>query len=147
MPQNCVSVSTESVVNFFVEEIGGTGKYDGFPRNEYLAEILKRYKDWKLCELTEDEFMRLTIPDGEKLLLKDKIKKDFDSDLQIFVDEKLKLINSGKELPPLIVREMLNGENLTSSFYIEDGAHRAITLGVFFNDHSYKPVKAYAGSL
>lgn len=146
MPQNCISVSAESLIDFFVEEMGGTGKYDGFPRNEYLPEMLHRYKNWRLCELTEDEFMRLTIPDEDKFLLKDKINKNFDSDLKKFVDDKLKLINSGKELPPLIVREMLPGENSKSSFYIEDGAHRAITLGVYFKSSQYKSVKAYIGS-
>lgn len=145
MPSNCKSTSIEDVIKFFEDDIDGIGKHNGYSRNEGVSESIRQCRIWVLCELTEDEFTRLTIPDNQKKLLKDKIKMGFDSDLNTFVKEKLKILESGKELPPLIVRHMLPGENLESSFYIEDGAHRAITLGVYFKDKPYKSIRAYIG--
>jgi hypothetical protein len=146
MPQNCSSVSIEEVVNYFDEEIDGMGKRDGHPRNEGVPDSIRLWRKAELCELTEEEFLHLTIPDHEKPLLKDKIKMDFDQDLDSFIQDKLKSFDL--ELNPhiLIVRSMLEGENTESSFYIEDGAHTSIALGVYFSKNGYRPVKAYIGS-
>lgn len=145
MPLNCKNILAEDVVKFFEYEIDGMGKSDGHFRNEGVPDSIRQSREWKFCELTEQEFMNLTIPDNQKPLLKDKINMQFDSDLDYFVKKNLKILESGNDLSPLIVRIMLPSENPESSFFIEDGAHRAITLGVYFKSKSYKPVKAYIG--
>lgn len=145
MTKNCKDMSINEVIHFFSVEIDGMGKLDGHPRNEGVPSSISLCSQWSFCELDEDEFFRLTIPDNEKLLIREKIEKEFDSDLKQFIEEKLKLLESGEELPPLIIRTMFPTENQNSSYYIEDGAHRAITLGVYFKNNPYKPVKCYVG--
>lgn len=145
MAKNCQKVSVNDVINFFCNEIDGMGRLDGCPRNEGVPTSIGLSNDWYLCELEGDEFFRLTIPDKDKLLIREKVEKEFDPDLKRFVKEKIELLETGKDVPPLIVRTMLPSENPNSSYYIEDGAHRAISLGVFFNKNSYRPVKAYIG--
>lgn len=141
MSQNCKIVSTEDVVKFFTETIDGMGLHDGHKRNEYLPEVLKRFNKWTLCDLTEDDFKRLKIPDNTKDLIYER------TELNNFSQELLKELELGKDLPALIVREKLPENRQDASFYIEDGAHRAIALKFYFDSHPYKFVRAYIGSL
>ena len=55
-------------------------------------------------------------------------------------------LRSGKDLDPLIVTELLPEEGpLNVSFYIKDGAKRAIAYKIYFESKPYKTVKAYFG--
>lgn len=145
MPQNCNAVTLKDVVVFFVEKIDGMGLHDGFLRNLGVPASLEN-KSWKFCELTKEEFFSLIIPDGTFTLIKDKDENSLDSIVNVNVKERLKILESGGELPALIIREKLSGESNDASFYIEDGAKRAISLKAFFRNNPYKPVKAYIGS-
>lgn len=139
MPFNCKITSVAEAINFFEVEIDGMGKNDGFPRNEGVPDSIRLWRSAQLCELTQDEFLRLEIPDGSKMLLRDKNELNPYSAMQL---EKLK---QGKDFYPLIVRGRLPGDADNSSFYIEDGAHRAIALKFYFENNAYKPVKVYIG--
>ena len=144
---NIKRVSAEDVIQYFDEEIDGMGKQDGFPRNLQLPKILRSYLNWEIRDLTEDEFFRLIIPDGSKILLRDKDLLSVLGDDSILVTQKyLQKLKDNEELSPIIIRIPLEGDPENASFYIEDGAHRAIAAKVYFEKNPYKPVKAYIGS-
>ncbi len=139
-------VSLDDVIKFFTEEIDGMGRLDGHPRNQYLPTILTRWEEWELRELTEEEFFRLIIPDGLKLLLKDKEISSVEGKDSIATMEKFAaMLSKGETLQPLIIRIPLPGDTINASFYIEDGAHRALGYKIFFQSNPYVPVKAYVG--
>lgn len=142
---NCQNVTVEDVIQFFDEGIDGMGKKDGVPRNQGVPDSLRLAQSWQLCELTEDEFKRLEIPDRTHTLIKDKDCQSLDLVVKTNVASRVKDLESGKDLAPLIVRTRLSTDNESSSFYIEDGAKRAISLKCYFENHPYKPVKAYVG--
>lgn len=139
------SVSLTQVINFFVIDIDGMGIKDGFLRNLGTPVSLERCNDWKLCELTEDEFLHLAIPDGTGTLIKDKELNTTEGASKSTILKFTEILKQGNEIYPLILRSRLVGEPEDSSFYIEDGAHRAIALKAYFESNLYKPVKAYVG--
>lgn len=145
MPLNCSAVTLTEVIKFFVIDIDGMGIYDGFLRNLGTPSSLERCKEWRFCELTEEEFMHLTIPDGTNTLIKDKKLNTTEGDSRSTILRFLDILKKGNDIPSLIVRSRLPGEPENSSFYIEDGAHRAIALKIYFEQNSYKPVRAYIG--
>lgn len=145
MPSEQVMVQTEDVIKFFEEEIDGMGKKDGIPRNQDVPNSIRQSKSWQFCNLSEDEFKRLIIPDDTKMLIKDKGKNTLSGFVKKNVEERLALLESGADLPPLIVRELLLGDPKNGSFYIEDGAKRAIAYKLFFDKHPYKAVRSYVG--
>ncbi len=136
MPNNCKAITTENVAKFFLDEIDGTGNNT---RNQGVAESIRLWIKASLCELTEDEFMRLEIPDGTKTLIKDKKNSNENSD-NLLIE-----LRKGNRFKPLIIRNNLPGHSEQASFYIEDGAHRAIALKFYFDENSYFPVSAYIG--
>lgn len=138
-------VTLTQVVKFFVIDIDGMGIHDGFLRNLGTPTSLERCKEWKFCELTEEEFMHLTIPDGTSTLIKDKELNSTEGDSKSTIFRFIDALKSGNDMPPLIVRSKLPSESEDSSFYIEDGAHRAIASKIYFETNSYKPIRAYIG--
>lgn len=143
---NTKRVSVQDVIKYFDEEIDGMGKKDGFPRNPYLPDVLRSYPNWELRDLTEDEFLSLIVPDGSNILLKDKDLISVLGDDSILVTQKyLQKIQSDENLLPIIVRVPLEGDHKNASFYIEDGAHRAIAAKVYFEKNPYKPIRAFIG--
>src|SRR5258708_7325601 len=127
MPLNCKAVTVEHVLKFFEEEIDGMGKHDGHPRNEGLPESITLWKSASLCDLTEDEFTRLIIPQDPHILLTDKDLATIEGEDSIFTFRKyLYALEQGKNLPELIIRNILPHDLKNSSFYIEDGAHKAL---------------------
>ncbi len=145
MPQNCKKVPLTEVIKFFVEDIDGTGKHDGFPRNEGVPDVLRLCREWSLCELSEVELMHLLNPDGSNTLIGEKDINTTEGDSRETIEKYLAILEAGGEIPALIVRTKLQGEREDSSFYIEDGAHRAIALKVYSEKNPYKLVKAYIG--
>lgn len=145
MPKNCKKVALGEVIKFFVIDIDGMGIHDGFLRNLGTPVSLESCDEWKFCELTEDEFVRLTIPDGTNTLIKDKELTTTKGSSKSTILRYLETLKMDNDIPPLIVRSKLQAEREDSSFYIEDGAHRAIALKVYFKSSSYKPVKTYIG--
>jgi len=145
MPLSCKTVTLTEVIKFFVIDIDGMGIHNGFLRNLGTPASLERCGEWRFCELIEDEFMHLTIPDGTKTLIKDKKLGTTEGNSKSTILKYLKTLKTGNDISPLIVRSMLQGEREDSSFYIEDGAHRAIALKVYFESNPYKLVKAYIG--
>lgn len=145
MTKNCKIVTLNKVVKFFVVDIDGMGIYDGFLRNLGTPASLEMCKEWKFCELTEEEFLYLTIPDGTYTLIKDKKLDSTEGDSKSTILRFLDVLKKGNDIPPLIVRSRLPGEPQNSSFYIEDGAHRAIALKIYFENNSYEPVRTYIG--
>lgn len=145
MPKNCKIVTLREVVKFFVVDIDGMGIHDGFLRNLGTPASLEVCKEWKFCELTEEELMHLTIPDGTNTLIKDKELNTTEGNSRSTILRFLDALKKGNDIPPLIVRSRLPGEPEDSSFYLEDGAHRAIALKIFFENNSYKPVRVYIG--
>lgn len=143
MPLNCKSVLIEDVIKLFDEDIDGMGKNNGYPRNEGVPASLRQAKTWKFCELTEDGFTGLEIPDGTGTLIKDTAKLEGLTKSNVL--ERVEILKSGKNLLPLIARTRLTGDAKGSSFYIEDGAKRAISFKVYFENDHYKPVRAYIG--
>ena len=146
MPINCRLVSVEDVVNFFEEGIDGMGKHDEHPRNEEVPDSLRQSQSWEFCELTEDEFMRLEIQDGTHTLIKDKDGASLEGLTKSSVNEQVEMLRSGKNLSPLIIRTRLPINAKGASFYMEDGAKRAIAFKVYFASNSYKTVKSYIGT-
>lgn len=144
MPVNCKPRLTGDVVKFF-EDIDGMGKHDGYPRNEGVPSSIKQSQSWKFCELTEDEFMRLEIPDSTGTLIKNKDGASLGGLTKSNIKERVEMLKSGGDLAPLIVRELLPGDNKDASFYIEDGAKRAIAFKVYFESNPYRIVKSYIG--
>lgn len=139
-------VSIDEIIKY-LEEIDAVGKKDGFPRNPYLPDVLRAYSNWELRDLTEDEFTRLILPDGSGLLIRDKDLASVLGDDSILVTQKYLLkLNRGEDLTPLIIRIPLENNPQNASFYIEDGAHRAIAAKVYFEKKPYKPIKAYIGN-
>ena len=122
MPINCKLVTIDDVLKFFEEEIDGMGKKDGYPRNEGVPDSLRLAPTWEFCELTEDEFRNLEIPDGTDTLIQNKDKSSVDGFVKKNIEERVELLKSGTQLPPLIVRTRLSFDNPEASFYIEDGA-------------------------
>jgi len=148
MPKNCQKKTIEDVVRFFEDEIDGTGKKDGYPRNEGVIYSIKSWGSAKICNLSESEFFSLILPDKIHIHLKEKRLEDVTGDDSIFTVKKyLKQLEEGDNLPALIVREALPWDLKNSSFYIEDGAHKALAYKKYFLKNPYKPVKAYIGSL
>lgn len=147
MPQNCIPVSVDDVLRFF-EAIDGQGKRDGHPRNEGVPDSIRKKPKWKLCDLTEDEFMHLEIPDGTGTLIKDKTIDTLGTSGRTNVEERIQILESGNPLNPLIVcsRDFKEKNADGSSFYIEDGAKRAIAYKVYFEKHPYASVQAYIGT-
>ncbi len=144
MPINCKTVSVEDVVNFFENDIDGMGKHDGHPRNDGIPSSIREFQNWEFCELTQDEFMLLVIPDGTHTLIKNKTA--LEGLTKKIVEKKVEQLRSSVVLDPLIVTELLPGEGPSEgSFYIKDGAKRAIALKVYFEDNRYTTVKAYIG--
>ena len=63
------------------------------------------------------------------------------------VEEKVEQLQAGEDLYPLIVTELLPEEGPpNASFYIKDGAKRAIAYKVYFENNPYIAVKAYIGT-
>ncbi len=145
MPINSKIVRVEDVIKFFEEDIDGMGKRGGHPRNEGVPNSIRQSKVWQFCELTEYEFRRLTIPDGTGTLIKDKDDTTIDGFVKNNIFERVELLKSGMELSPLIIRELLPWDPQEASFYIEDGAKRAIAYKLFFESYPYKTVKAFIG--
>jgi len=144
MPINCKSVSVEDVIKFFEDDIDGIGKHGGHLRNEGIPNSIRQFQSWKFCELTEDEFNLLVIPDGTRTLIKDKTNQEGFTKKN--VGERLKQLQSGEDLDPLIVTELLPEEGPSgASFYIKDGAKRAIAYKIYFENKPYRTVKAYFG--
>lgn len=139
MSINCKDTSFEKVLTF-LEEIDATGKKDGYPRNPYLPNTLRQLKIWKFCDLEKEEFSKLIVPNEYKNLLKDE------KELNSYSRKLLEKIENGEELPPLVIREKLPHDPQDGSYYIEDGAHRAIALWWFFKKHPYVLVKTYIGT-
>lgn len=133
------------VIKFFVTDIDGMGINDGFIRNLGVPGILELCNDWKFCELTNDEFMRLAIPDGTYTLIKDKKLDSTEGSSKATIIKYLEDLRAGNELSPLIIRNQLMGEPEHFSFYIEDGAHRAIAYKIYLDECTYKSVRAYIG--
>lgn len=147
MRQKNQKVPIQEVIKFFIDEIDGTGKLDGHPRNECLPLTLERWTDWEFRELTEDEFFRLIIPDKFKLLLRDKDIASVEGEDSIATMERYAaMLDKGSSLPPIIVRVPLPGDTENASYYIEDGAHRALGYKIFFQKNPYIPVKVYIGN-
>lgn len=146
MPLNCKAVTLTEVIKFFVIDIDGMGICDGFLRNLGTPVSLEQCSRWKFCELTKEEFMNLTIPDGTNTLIKDKGLNTTEGDSRAIILRFLDVLKKNDEISPLIIRSKLPGESEDSSFYIEDGAHRAIALKIYFENNSYKAVRAYIGS-
>lgn len=146
MSLNCKTITLTDVIKFFVIDIDGMGIFDGFLRNLGTPVSLERCKGWKFCELTEEEFMHLTIPDGTNTLIKNKELNTTEGSSRSTILKFVDVLKRGNDIPPLILRSKLIGEPENSSFYIEDGAHRAIALKIYFEENSYKPVKTYIGS-
>lgn len=141
MAQNSQPVQLVDVLKFFVIEIDGMGIKTGNIRNLGAPAWLEKLHDWKLLDLTIDEFRGLIIPDETKELIGERVvNNDFSKDL-------LDKLNAGTELPRLILREKLPSDRQDASYYIEDGAHRAIALKFYFDTHDYKIVRAYVGKL
>lgn len=145
MPLNCKTVKVEEVIKFFEEDIDGMGNQDGHPRNEGVSDSIRQSQVWQFCELTKDEFRRLIIPDGTGTLIKDKDDTTIDGFVKNNIFERVELLKSGTELSPLIIRELLPWDPQEASFYIEDGAKRAIAYKFFFESYPYKAVKAFIG--
>ena len=144
MPINCKSVSVEDVIKFFEDDIDGIGKHGGHLRNEGIPDSIRQFQNWEFCELTEDEFKLLVIPDGTRTLIKDK--DNLEGFTKKNVEERVEQLLSGRDLDPLIVTEPQSGEGPEeASFYIKDGSKRAIALKVYFGIKPYKSVKAYIG--
>ena len=145
MPKYCKEVTVDSVIEFFSNEIDGIGKKDGHLRNEDIPDSLKHYKHWEFCKLTEDEFMRLEIPDRTKTLIRDKTMNTIGGFVKSNIKERIQQLKNGRDLDPIIIRELLPNNNKAASFYIEDGAKRAIAYKFYFEHNPYKPVRAYIG--
>lgn len=146
MSINCKSVSVKDVIKFFEADIDGMGNHDGHPRNEGIPNSIRQFQNWKFCELAEDEFMLLVIPDGTFTLIKDKEFSTLDPIAKKIIEERVGILQFGGSLDHLIVTELLSGEGpLHASFYIKDGAKRAIALKVYFENNPYRTVKAYIG--
>lgn len=146
MPQNCTAVTLTDVIKFFVEDIDGMGKHDGYPRNSDTPAMLEASGEWKFCELTKEEFLHLIIPDGTNTLIKDKDLDDVEGEDSInTVQRYLERLKNNENIPHLIVRNKLLNNSPKGSYYIEDGAHRAIAFKVYFGSSSYRPVTAYIG--
>lgn len=146
MPTNCKSISVESVLKFFEDDIDGMG-HDGYPRNQGIPGSIKRFQNWEFCELAKDEFMLLVIPDGTRTLIKDKDMASLGGSSKRIVEKRVKQLQSGENLYPLIVTELLPEEGPpNASFYIKDGAKRAIAYKVYFENNPYIEVKAYIGT-
>lgn len=144
---NIKHISVEEVIKYLNEEIDGMGKKEGFPRNPNLPYVLKTFPNWELRDITEDEFVRLIVLDGSGLLIRDEDLASVLRDDSILVTQKyLKKINNGEDLNPLIVRIPNKIDPPNSSFYIEDGAHRAIAAKVYFEKNPYKSIKAFIRS-
>jgi len=144
MPINCKSVSVEDVITFFEDDIDGIGKHGGHPRNEGILDSIRQFQNWEFCELTENEFNLLVISDGTRTLIKDKT--DLDGFTKKNVEERLEKLQSGEDLDPLIVTELLPEEGPSgASFYIKDGAKRVIAYKIYFENKPYRNVKAYFG--
>lgn len=144
MPNNCKPISVEDVVKFFEEDIDGMGKHGSHPRNQAIPSSIREFEYWEFGDLTKDEFMQLIIPDGSRTLIKDK--DDLGGFTKKNVEERVKLLLSGRDLDPLIVTVPLPGEGpAEASFYIKDGAKRAIAYKIYFGIKPYKTVKAYIG--
>lgn len=145
MPQNCKSVKTADVIYFFVAEIDGMGRRDGLSRNEDVPCSIAQFGIWGLCELTEDEFERLIIPDSTGTLIKDKDLTKLEGASKHIFESYVELLKAGRDLAPLIVRERLPRDPEDASFHIMDGAKRALAHKRYFEDNPYSPVKAYVG--
>ncbi|HWY79110.1 MAG TPA: hypothetical protein VNW29_02010 [Candidatus Sulfotelmatobacter sp.] len=146
MPHNCQIVSFADIIKYFVVDVDGMGILDGHFRNEFTPFVLNKWNDWKLCELTEDEFMRLIIPEESKPLLKDKDIASVEGDDSIATMQRYaKKLELGESLSPLIIRSVLPGDTENASYYIEDGAHRTLGYKIYFQTNPYTPVKAYIG--
>lgn len=146
MPINCKSVSIEDVIKFFVDDIDGIGKHVGHPRNEGIPDSIRQFQNWEFCELTEEEFMHLIIPDGTNTLIKNKNLDDVEGeDSKNIVQQYINKLKNKENVPLLIVRNKLLNDSPNGSYYIEDGAHRAIALKIYFENNSYEPVGTYIG--
>ncbi len=145
MPRNCHAVDKETVLAFFTEEIDGMGQHDGHPRNQGTPTDLALCNNWKLCELTHEEFFNMLIPDGTNTLIENKELLSTEGESKDTILKWLDLIQKGVNIPPIIVRTRLETETIDFSFYIEDGAHRAIAYKVYFEEYEYLPVIAYIG--
>lgn len=138
-------VTTNNVIKFFTEEIDGMGQRDGHPRNPDTPKVLALCNDWELRELTEEEFFNMIIPDGTDTLIKNKELSTTTGDSKDTIERWLSKLKKGKEVPPLIVRTRMQSEKTDFSFYIEDGAHKAIAYKIHFETNPYAPVVAYVG--
>lgn len=146
MPINCKSVSVEDVIKFFEDDIDGIGKHGGHLRNEGISDSIRQFQNWEFCELTEDEFKLSVIPDGTRTLIKNKDRISLEGLSKKNVGERIVQLRSGEDIDPLIVTELLPEEGpLNASFYIKDGAKRAIAYKIYFESKPYKIVKAYIG--
>lgn len=146
MPETCEAVTLTDVIKFFVLDIDGMGILDGHLRNLPLPGYLELCTEWKLCELTEDEFLRLIIPDQPQILLRNKTIESVEGEDSIGVMQNyVEKLERGDVLPPLIVRNILPHDLQTASYYIEDGAHKSLGYKIYFESHPYVPVKAYIG--
>ena len=144
MPINCKFVSVEDVIKFFEDDIDGIGKHGGHLRNEGIPDSIRQFQNWEFCELTENEFNLLVIPDGTRTLIKDKT--DLDGFTKKNVGERLEKLQSSEDLDPLIVTELLPEDDPSGvSFYIKDGAKRAIAYKIYFENMPYRTVKTYLG--
>lgn len=146
MPQNCKSVETVNVIYFFVVEVDGVGRRDGLSRNESVPCSIVQFKIWKFCELTEDEFERLILPDKTPILIRDKDMATLKGPSKHIVESYVELLKAGRNLAPLIVRERLPVDLEGASFHIMDGAKRTLAHKKYFKDNPYTPVKAYVGT-
>jgi hypothetical protein len=148
MPQNVETATLTDVIKFFVLEIDGMGLRDGHLRNLAVPAMLESYTDWKLCDLSEDEFMRLIIPDKFKPLLRNKDLESVEGDDSIAtMDKYAEQLERNESLPALILRTVLPGETALASYYIEDGAHKALGYKKYFQNHPYQPVRAFIGTI
>ncbi len=139
--------STWDEVKRHLENIDATGLNDGYPRNDPLFNLLSSlFTSWNFCELTENEFNSLLIPQDPHILLKDKDLNDIEGEDSNFVVQKYHndLVN-GDSLPTIVIRERFPNNLVDCSFYIEDGAHRALALKKFYLTNSYIPVNAFIG--
>jgi len=148
MPINCTIVSVDEVQDFFANAIDGMGKQDGYPRNEGVPGSIARWKTAKLCELTENEFQHLIVPQEPKILLKDKPLQEVEGEDSIgTMNRYYQMLVEGEKLPAIIVRLPLHGDLEQGSYYIEDGAHKALGCKKYFEVNPYIPVLAYIGEL
>lgn len=145
MPKNCQPVELRDVVKFFVEEIDGMGIHSGPLRNLGTPQSLEQCKKWELCNLIEDEFMHLVVPDGTGTLIQDKSLSTMAGSSKATTLSWVKKLEKGQSILPLVVRSKLHTDPYDSSFYIEDGAHRAIAYKIHVEKSRYIPIQAYIG--